>query len=41
MADLVYINSIARSLENSLLGSEKITRMVFADSYEDGMKVSG
>ncbi len=39
MADLVYINSIARSLENSLLGSEKITRMVFADSYEDGMKV--
>ncbi|MDE6550765.1 MAG: V-type ATPase subunit, partial [Clostridia bacterium] len=39
MADLVYTNSIARSLENSLLGSEKITRMVFADSYEDGMRV--
>lgn len=39
MADLVYTNSIARSLENSLLGSEKITRMVFADSYEDALKV--
>ena len=37
--DLVYTNSIARSLENTLLGSEKITRMVFAESYEEGMKV--
>lgn len=39
MAELIYAASIARSLENTLLGQEKITRMVFASSYEEGVKV--
>ena len=39
MSELIYVASIARSLENTLLGSEKITRMVFAESYEDALKI--
>ena len=39
MSQLIYASSIARSLENTLLGQEKITRMVFAASYEEGVKV--
>ena len=39
MSQLIYASSIARSLENTLLGQEKITRMVFAASYEEGVRV--
>ena len=39
MSELIYVASIARSLENTLLGSEKVTRMVFAESYEDALKI--
>ena len=39
MAELIYAASIARTLENTLLGQEKITRMVFASSYEEGVRV--
>ncbi len=39
MAELIYAASIARSLENTLLGSEKITRMVFAENYEAAVKI--
>ena len=39
MAELIYAASIARTLENTLLGQEKITRMVFAASYEEGVRV--
>lgn len=39
MAELIYVASIARSLENTLLGSDKITRLVFAESFDAALKI--
>ncbi len=36
---LIYSNARVKTMENSLLTSEKITRMVFAENLEDGVKV--
>ena len=36
---LIYSNARVKTLENTLLTSEKITRMVFADSLEEGVRV--
>lgn len=36
---LVYSNARVKAMENTLLSSEKITRMCYADSLEEGIKV--
>lgn len=39
MASLVYSNARVKAMENTLLSSEKITRMSFASSLEEGVKI--